>query len=83
MMRTVANRYSYLITSSLMMGCAWLVGARFGGLWSAVGVAGVGIGLALLQRRLRGGSSDAAGWDDVGAGAVRDRPALLFIYSDT
>jgi hypothetical protein len=82
-MRSIANRYSYLLTSALAMGAAWLFGARFGRLWSTVGVAGAGIGLALIQRRLRGGPSDARTWEDVGIGNGRERPALLFLYSDT
>lgn len=31
-MRWLVNRYSFLITSGLVMGLAWLLGARFGGL---------------------------------------------------
>ena len=34
------NRHSYLLTSALAMGVAWLIGARFGGLWPSVAVAG-------------------------------------------
>jgi hypothetical protein len=82
-MRSIANRYSYLIASALAMSSAWLLGARLGGPWATVGVAGVGVGLALVQRRLRGGASDAPGWDEVIGGAVRDRPTLIFLYSDT
>jgi hypothetical protein len=77
------NRYSYLITSALVMGAAWLVGARFGGPWPTVAVAGTGVGMALIQRRLRGGTSDIttlAELDDAGGGR---QPLLLFIYSDT
>ena len=77
------NRYSFLITSALAMGAAWLVGARFGGLWPTVAVAGTGLGLALVQRTLRGGASDVASWDDLGAEPGRQLPRLLFIYSDT
>ena len=63
------NRYSFLITSALAMGIAWLVGARFGGLWPSVAVAGAGLGLALVQRKLRGGASDVSAWDQLGADA--------------
>ena len=77
------NRYSYLITSALVMGAAWLLGARFGGLWPAVAVAGAGLGLALVQRKLRGGSSDVSAWEELDAAPGRRQPLLLFIYSDT
>jgi hypothetical protein len=65
------------------MGLAWLVGSRFGGLWPSVAVAGAGIGLALVQRRLRGGASDVAAWDDLDVAPGRRQPLLLFLYSDT
>ena len=48
------NRYSFLISSALGMGIAWLVGSRFGGRWATLAVAGTGLGLALVQRKLRG-----------------------------
>ena len=77
------NRYSYLITSALMMGAAGLIGARFGGAWPTVAVAGTGVGLALIQRRLRGGASDVGALAELDAGAGQREPLLLFIYSDT
>jgi hypothetical protein len=77
------NRYSYLITSALVMGAAGLLGARFGGLWPTVAVAGAGIGMALVQRKLRGGASDLSAWDELGPASGRSQPLLLFIYSDT
>ena len=77
------NRYSFLITSALAMGLAWLLGARFGGLWPSVAVAGAGLGLMLVQRKLRGGASDVAAWDELGNDSERRRPLLLFLYSDT
>ena len=82
-MRYQANRYSYLITSALAMGAAWLLGARAGGLWAAIGVAGVGTALALVQRKLRGGSSTVKSWRDVQAATGKGSPLLLFLYSDT
>ena len=77
------NRYSFLITSALAMGLAWLLGSRFGGLWPSLAVAGAGLGLALVQRKLRGGASDVAAWDELGATPGRPQPLLLFLYSDT
>jgi hypothetical protein len=82
-MTPLLNRYSYLLTSALVMGVAWLVGARFGGPWPTVAVAGTGIGLALIQRKLRGGASDTAALGDLDASTGRAQPLLLFIYSDT
>ena len=82
-MISLLNRYSYLITSALVMGAAWLAGARFGGPWPTVAVAGTGIGLALVQRRLRGGTSNVAALDELRDGAHPDGPLLLFIYADT
>ena len=79
----LVNRYSFLITSALAMGLAWLVGARFGGIWPSVAVAGAGLGLALVQRKLRGGGSDVSAWDELGAETGRRQPLLLFLYSDT
>ena len=77
------NRYSYLITSALVMGAAWLVGARFGGVWPIVAVAGSGLGLALIQRRLRGGPSDVSTLAELEGADGQRQPRLLFIYSDT
>jgi hypothetical protein len=77
------NRYSYLLTSALVMGIAWLVGARFGGPWPSVAVAGTGIGMALIQRRLRGGSSNPAALNALAEGTSARLPLLLFIYADT
>jgi len=77
------NRYSFLITSALAMGLAWLLGSRFGGVWPTVAVAGAGLGLALVQRKLRGGASDLSAWNDLGAASEPRRPLLLFLYSDT
>lgn len=82
-MMWLVNRYSFLITSALAMGAAWLVGARFGGVWPSVAVAVAGLGLALIQRRLRGGSSDASAWEEIAATTDSAQPRLLFIYSDT
>lgn len=76
------NRYSYLFTSAVAMLVAWLVGARFGTVWSAVAVGGVGLGLALIQRRLRGGASDVPTWEGVEAEIARRRPLLIFLFSD-
>ena len=77
------NRYSFLISSALGMGIAWLVGSRFGGLWATLAVAGTGLGLALVQRKLRGGASDVVAWDDLGTASGQRQPLLLFLYSDT
>ena len=77
------NRYSYLITSALVMGAAWLVGARFGGPWPTVAVAGSGLSMALIQRRLRGGTSDVSTLADLDDRSGDRQPLLLFIYSDT
>ena len=77
------NRYSYLITSALVMGVAWLVGARFGGVWPTVAVAGSGIGLAVVQRRLRGGSGDPSALNAMAEGSGTTLPLLLFVYADT
>jgi hypothetical protein len=82
-MRSFANRYSYLIASGLAMGVAWALGVRMGGLWAVVGVASVGGALAVIQRRLRGGSSAVRSWDDLQAEIGQGTPLLLFIYSDT
>ena len=77
------NRYSYLITSALVMGAAWLVGARFGGPWPTVAVAGSGLSMALIQRRLRGGTSDVSTLADLDVRSGERQSLLLFIYSDT
>jgi thiol-disulfide isomerase/thioredoxin len=77
------NRYSYLFTSAVVMAVAWIIGARFGGLWPTVAVAGTGIGLVLVQRSLRGGVSDVETLDAVDQELQRGRPLLLFIYSDS
>lgn len=82
-MISILNRYSYLITSALVMGAAWLVGARFGGPWPTVAVAGSGLSLALIQRRLRGGKSNVSTLADLDDRSGERRPLLLFIYSDT
>lgn len=76
------NRYSYLFTSAVVMAVAWVVGARFGGLWPTVAVASTGLGLVLVQRTLRGGESDVATMDAVDQELMQGRPLLLFIYSD-
>ena len=82
-MISILNRYSYLITSALVVGAAWLVGARFGGPWPTVAVAGSGLGLALIQRRLRGGTSNVSTLAELDDRADGRLPLLLFIYSDT
>jgi hypothetical protein len=46
-------------------------------------VLGTGLGLALIQRRLRGGESDVAALADVESDPTRREPLFLFIYSDT
>jgi thiol-disulfide isomerase/thioredoxin len=77
------NRHSYLIVSAVAMGVAWLLGARAGGVWAIAGVVSVGAALALIQRKLRGGSSAVETWDEVRAATGHGSPLLLFIYSDT
>ena len=77
------NRYSYLIATGLAMGGAWLAGSRIGGPAPALAVAGVGITMALVQRRLRGGPSTVASWNEALAQLGRGTPVLLFLYSDT
>ncbi len=76
------NRYSYLFTSAVVMAVAWAIGARFGGLWPTVAVATTGLGLVLVQRRLRGGESDVSSLDAVDQEIQQGRPVLLFVYSD-
>jgi thiol-disulfide isomerase/thioredoxin len=51
--------------------------------WPAVAVGGVGVGLALVQRRLRGGASDVASWGGVQAEIEKGRPLLIFLFSDS
>lgn len=82
-MRWYINRYSYLIATALAMGGAWALGARVGGIAPAVAVAGVGVGMAAVQRKLRGGPSNVAGWKQLRRAIGGGTPALLFIYSDT
>ena len=82
-MRWFANRYSLLITSALAMGGAWGLAARLGGLLPSVAVAAVGLGLALAQRRLRGGASSVLSWADLEQAVTSTGPVLLFLYSDT
>jgi thiol-disulfide isomerase/thioredoxin len=48
-----------------------------------VAVAGSGVGLALVQRKLRGGASDLSPIFDSESDPVRRPPLLMFIYSDT
>jgi hypothetical protein len=76
------RRYSFLIGTALVMGVAWLTGSRFGGPWPALAVAGSGLGMALIQRRLRGGTSDVTSLAELDQGSGRRLPLLLFIYSD-
>ena len=80
---SAANRYSYLIATGLAMGGAWLVGSRIGGPAPTLAVAGVGVAMALVQRRLRGGASTVATWTEALGQLGRGTPALLFLYSDT
>ncbi len=82
-MRWFANRYSLLITGALAMGGAWGLAARLGGLLPFVAVAAVGLGLALAQRRLRGGASSVLSWRDLEQAVRTTGPVLLFLYSDT
>ena len=78
-----ANRYSYLISAALAMGGAWAVGARIGGIVPTLAVAGVGLGMAAIQRKLRGGPSSVTSWQSVQRAIGHGKPALLFVYSDT
>ena len=82
-MISMLNRYSYLVTTALVMGVAWLIGARFGGPWPSVAVAGSAVGMAFVQRRLRRGASTVASLDEIGGAAESRQPLLLFLYSDT
>ena len=77
------NRYSYLIATGLAMGGAWVAGSRFGGPVPTLAVAGVGIAMALVQRKLRGGASTVATWSEALGERGRGTPTLLVIYSDT
>ena len=77
------NRYSYVITAAAAMVGAWALGARVGGLAPSLAVAGVGLGLAAVQRRLRGGASSVRSWQAARQAIGRGTPTLLFIYSDT
>ncbi|MCC7370219.1 MAG: thioredoxin family protein [Chloroflexi bacterium] len=81
-MVSFVNRYSYLFTSAVAMLVAWVVGARFGGVWPAVTVGGVGVGLAVAQRMLRGGSSDVVSWRGVQEEIGQGQPTLLYLFSD-
>ena len=80
---SVVNRYSYLITAGLAMGGAWLAGSRIGGPAPTLAVVGVGMVMALVQRKLRGGGSTVASWNEALGQLGRGTPALLFLYSDT
>ena len=80
---SVVNRYSYLIATGLTMGGAWLAGSRLGGPAPTLAVAGVGIAMALAQRKLRGGASTVASWNEALGQLGRGTPLLLFLYSDT
>ena len=80
---SVVNRYSYVITAGLAMGGAWLAGSRIGGPAPTLAVAGVGIAMALVQRKLRGGPSTVASWSEALGQLGRGTPVLLFLYSDT
>ena len=82
-MRWLVNRYSYLITTALAMGGAWALGSRMGGLAPTVAVAGVGLGLAAVQWKLRGGPSSVGSWQQAQQAIGRGTPTLLFVYSDT
>ncbi len=77
------NKYSYLITAALAMGGAWAAGARLGGLVPTLAMAGVGLGMAAVQRKLRGGQSSVGNWEQINQAIGHGTPALLFIYSDT
>ena len=78
-----ANKYSYLITAVLAMGGAWVASTRVGGLAPTLAVAGVGLSLAVVQRKLRGGRSNVGNWQQIEQAIGHGTPALLFIYSDT
>lgn len=76
------NRNSYLFTSAVAMLVAWLVTSRFGRVWPVVAVGATGLGLALAQRRLRGGRSDVPDWEAVQVEIEKGRPLLIFLFSD-
>lgn len=76
------NRYSYLIATAAAMAGAWALGARIGGLAPAAAVAGVGLGLAAVQRTPRGGASSVGSWQEVRRTIGRGMPSLLLVYSD-
>ena len=76
------NRYSYLFTSAVALLVAWFAASRFGRVWSVLAVGGVGVGLVLAQRVLRGGTSDVETWDGVQAEIEKGRPLLIFLFSD-
>jgi hypothetical protein len=82
-MMSMFKRYSFLIGTALIMGVAWLTGSRFGGPWPALAVAGSGLGMALIQRRLRGGASDVSSLAEIDQAPGPRLPLLLFIYADT
>jgi len=82
-MRWFLNRNSFLISLAMAMGGAWAFGARAGGLAAPIAVAGVGLALAAVQRKLRGGASSVSSWGDAHRQIGRGAPTLLFIYSDT
>ena len=78
-----ANKYSYLITAALAMGGAWAASTRVGGLAPTLAVAGVGLGLAAVQRKLRGGRSNVGNWEQIDQAIGHGSPTMLFLYSDT
>ena len=80
---STVNRYSYLIATGLAMGGAWLAGSRIGGPAPTLAVVGVGAAMALVQRKLRGGPSTVASWNEALGRLGGGTPTLLFIYSDT
>lgn len=82
-MLSFVNRNSFLFTSAVVMAVAWVVGARFGGVWPTVAVATTGVAMALVQRRLRGGASDVATLAAVDDALEQGRPLLVYLYSDT
>ena len=79
----LANKYSFLITTALAMGGAWAAGARVGGIAPTLAVAGFGLGLAAVQRKLRGGRSNVGNWQQIEQAIGHGTPTLLFLYSDT
>ena len=79
----LTNKYSFLITTALAMGGAWAAGVRLGGLAPTLAVAGVGLGLAMVQRKLRGGRSNVGNWQQIEQAIGQGTPTMLFVYSDT